>query len=88
MTVTAPLLPPKLHTVPFVPKPSHISNSRLLKKPRLADIRPEAGLDAELGELIARDVGLVTELGWEEFIKRRRGSGDLTETKDVKHPAR
>ena len=47
-----------------------------------------AVVDAELGELIARDVGLVTQLGWEEFVKRRRGRGDLTEMQGVKHPAR
>ena len=42
----------------------------------------------DLGTLIRRDVELVGRLGWEEFVKERRGRGDLTEMNGVHHPAR
>ena len=47
-----------------------------------------AEVSDDLGELISRDVALVKELGWEEFVRKRRGRGDLTEMKGVIHPAR
>ena len=31
---------------------------------------------------------LLSRLGWHEFVKRRRGRGDITSLKNVKHPAR
>ena len=38
------------------------------------DTRPAAEVPADLGKLIQRDVKLVEELGWEDFVKRRRGA--------------
>ena len=43
------------------------------------DTRPQIGLPQELGELIQRDVAAVRKLGWEEFLRERRGKGDLTD---------
>ena len=31
---------------------------------------------------------MVEKLGWEGFVKERRGRGDMTEMKGVHHPAR
>ena len=53
-----------------------------------SDTRPTIEFSAELGELIFRDSKLVEELGWEKFVKRRRGVGDLTEMENLRHPAR
>ena len=58
------------------------------KRRKTVDTRPSAGVPGKLGKLISRDVKLVEELGWEEFVKRRRGRGDLTEMIRVNHPAR
>ena len=52
------------------------------------DNRPTAEIPADIGELIKRDVELLEKLGWDEFVKRRRGRGDLTEMHGVNHPAR
>lgn len=44
---------------------------------------------ANLGTYIARDVGLLQELGWERFIRTRRGKSDLNEAVGaIRHPAR
>ena len=45
-------------------------------------------MPAELGEYIERDVALLQQLGWTEFIRQRRGRGDLAHLHNVHHPAR
>jgi len=52
------------------------------------DNRPSAEIPSDIGKLIKRDVALLGKLGWEDFVKQRRGRGDLTDMKGVKHPAR
>jgi hypothetical protein len=43
----------------------------------------------ELGECVRRDVCLLRDLGWEEFIRQRRGRSDLSDQVDtIRHPAR
>ena len=49
----------------------------------VADHLPE-----ELGELICRDVQLLSRLGWRQFVKRKRGRGDFSDLGNVDHPAR
>jgi len=79
----APLpLPPPLITPPITPRP--LPRSR---RARL-DTRPTVEFYAELGELIERDAKLVEDLGWDKFVRGRRGVGDLTEMENVQHPAR
>ena len=41
-----------------------------------------------LGQLIARDSLLLNELGWERFVRERRGRGDIQELDELNHPAR
>ena len=71
--------------VPPTHQPS-LAPSQTQIRPR--DTRPSVGVPPELGKLIERDSRLVQELGWEEFVRRRRERGDLTEIKNVDHPAR
>ena len=52
------------------------------------DTRPQIGLPEELGELIQHDVAAVRKLGWEEFVRERRGKGDLADMSSIHHPAR
>ena len=47
-----------------------------------------AAISDELGEYIARDTQLVRDLGWEEFVKERRGQGEFSDLGGVEHPAR
>eukprot|EP00985_Skeletonema_marinoi_P002332 scaffold977_cov149-Skeletonema_marinoi.AAC.1 len=42
----------------------------------------------ELGELITRDVELLSRVGWRSFVKHRRGRGDFSSLDNVNHPAR
>ena len=45
-------------------------------------------MPAELGELIHRDVDQIRTLGWEGFVKKRRGKGDLSGLDELDgHPA-
>ena len=69
--------------------PTHpTSNAPAQTQQRQRDTRPSVGVPPELGKLIERDSRLVQELGWEEFVRRRRQRGDLTEMENVDHPAR
>ena len=52
------------------------------------DEQPRVEVPDELGKLIARDMALVERDGWEAFVKERRGRGDLTDMRNVDHPAR
>ena len=47
---------------------------------------PAPGLSQDLGKCIARDVELVQKLGWNNFVRQRRGRGDLS-VSNVPHPA-
>ena len=38
--------------------------------------------------MIARDVHLLSRLGWQEFVRLRRGRGDIASLDAIKHPAR
>ena len=42
----------------------------------------------ELGEYIERDVALLQQLGWTEFIRQRHRRGNLAHLHNVHHPAR
>jgi len=49
---------------------------------------PSSVTSEELGELIRRDVELITRVGWQSFVKQRRGRGDFSTLDNVNHPAR
>ena len=42
----------------------------------------------DLGEYIARDVKLLQQLGWHQFVQRRRSRSDFSDLVNVHHPAR
>ena len=47
------------------------------------------GLPKDLGEYVSRDVELLQQVGWENFVKTRRQGGDLADLNNVKnHHAR
>ena len=46
-------------------------------------------MSEELGELIKQDCLLLSRVGWQEFVRHRRGRGDFTSLDNIKnHPAR
>ena len=53
--------------------------------PQRSVLRPPAVVPAELGELVDRDSALVEELGWREFVRRRRPRSDIGSL-HVPHP--
>ena len=40
-------------------------------------------IPGEPGEYIARDTGLVRDLGWEEFVKKRMSRGEFSDLGEV-----
>jgi hypothetical protein len=72
--------PPKgKRTLPAGPQPS----------PKRASVNlPSSMTSEELGELIMRDVELLSRVGWRSFVKHRRGRGDFSSLDNVNHPAR
>ena len=83
LPVPKPLPPPTTQTIQPPTKPSYQIASPV-KRAKFIHDRPETGIEEALGKLIERDVELVRKLGWEEFVTRRRGRGEM----DVRHPAR
>lgn len=45
-------------------------------------------MSPELGECIARDSRLLKQLGWRDFVKRKRPRSDIATLENVDHPAR
>ena len=48
----------------------------------------EPPVPVELGELIQRDVELLSQVGWQTFVKQRRSDGDIASLNNINHPAR
>lgn len=90
-----PQLPSQLSSAsPCVLSPS-LSNKR--KDPLPAAQPPESKksvlslasqVSKDLGEYIARDVKLLQQLGWHQFVKQRRPHSDFSNLANVHHPAR
>ena len=58
-------------------------------KPAPASLRPlTLDMSDELGKCIRKDTSLLRQLGWEEFIKRKRPRGDFALLDNVHHPAK
>ena len=97
--VPGPLSPPSLVTNNAQPTPPTTNTSTVRpSKKRSLQVGPTPAkriasakggeLPQELGELIARDVHLLSRLGWQEFVRLRRGRGDIASLDAIKHPAR
>ena len=65
-------------TIQAAPAPVH----------RSAPSIPVGDVPKELGELIERDVQLLSTMGWHDFALHRRGRGDFASLLDLDHPAR
>jgi hypothetical protein len=78
----SPSIPPPKgkRTLPAGPQPS----------PKRASVNLPSSMTTseELGELIMRDVELLSSVGWRSFVKHRRGRGDFSSLDNVNHPAR
>ena len=48
----------------------------------------QTSLPNELGKLISRYATPVAKLGWEDFLKHRRGRGNFSRLGAFQHPAR
>ena len=81
-------------SLPPPPRDNLVTAPPVAKRRSLASREPRAPrprqdtLPPDLGEFITRDSRLVRELGWEEFVARRRGRGDFADLLQVQHPAR
>eukprot|EP00956_Cyclotella_meneghiniana_P016236 scaffold25548_cov48-Cyclotella_meneghiniana.AAC.1 len=93
------LSPPPLHSQwssasPCVLSPS-LSNKRKAPLPAAQPPAPKKSVlslasqvPKDLGEYIARDVKLLQQLGWHQFVKQRRPRSDFANLANVHHPAR
>ena len=73
------LLPEEARVEAMIP-PCKRRDQATLLHPKLTTIHDE------LGEYISRDAQLVSDLGWEFFIKNRRGRGDFSDLGGVDEP--
>ena len=67
-----PSLPATLSS-PLLASPSKPKNIKCA----LSTLAYEARESSELGEYVASDVALLKSLGWEAFVKSKRGRGDI-----------
>ena len=88
---------PEQGYIPHNPSPSPcvvpVSTKRTLPQVALPPAKRasqvvEPPVPVELGELIQRDVELLSQLGWQKFVKQRRGDGDIASLNNINHPAR
>jgi hypothetical protein len=83
--------------VPHIPSPNPclvpVSSKRTLPQVALPPAKRasqvvEPPVPVELGELIQRDVELLSQVGWQTFVKQRRSDGDIASLNNINHPAR
>ena len=90
----APPLPAPRRTrgVPSTPSPARKRprpSAPPASKSKPSPIAACYGLTKELGECIARDVDLLQRVGWNAFVKERRGEGDFSSLRNLDgYPAR
>ena len=59
------------------------------KRRAAVEVVGNKSVSEELGELIKQDCLLLSRVGWQEFVRHRRGRGDFTSLDNIKnHPAR
>jgi len=59
---------------------------RAQKRPRTEDPGQQASVELNLRKYIERDTHLLSTVGWNEFVRERRGRGDLGDLV-IEHPA-
>ena len=57
------------------------------KRPNRIPRQQQVKLPDNIGKYVVRDAEEVTRIGWREFVRRRRGSGDFSSLSEVEHPA-
>ena len=79
-------LPPDLILIPQKVVRGYAMMSPIKRGTQFTLLRPQQStLPEKLGEHVAQDATLVEKLGWEKFVKERKGQGDLTELKKAKY---
>ena len=87
-TFSTPLSPP---IPPNNPTSVIITEQPSPKRRRVASsLRPPAAVDVstDLGTYIKRDVQLLREKGWKNFVTHRRKRGDFADVSSIPHPAK
>ena len=87
-TFSTPLSPP---IPPNNPTSVTITEQPSPKRRRVASsLRPPAAVDVstDLGTYIKRDVQLLREKGWKNFVTHRRKRGDFADVSSIPHPAK
>ena len=85
--------PPSSSYTPHTNKrssPQQVQSSPRPNKRRAADeVLGNQSVSEELGELIAKDCLLLSRVGWQKFVRHRRGRGDFASLDNItSHPAR
>ena len=73
-------------TRPITPAPSPFPPSQKNTKCSSSTLAYQERESSELGEYVANDVALLNSLGWEAFVKSKRGRGDIGQL-NKPHPA-
>ena len=81
-------LAPSPLSLPSQKRPPPRSKEPTAKRPTRIPRPTQAHIPDDIGKYVARDVKEVEQLGWAEFVRRRRGRGDFASLEDVGHPAR
>lgn len=84
---TVPPPSPKRAAVTIIGPPNKKPNASVVAPLRSA-LQTAQQLPAELGKYVERDLALLQKLGWQEFVRQRRGLGDFTSLDRLRHPAR
>ena len=58
------------------------------KRPTRIPWPQQAMLPDDIRKYAVHDAKAVTRLGWTEFVRRRRGRGDISSLSEVEYPAR
>jgi hypothetical protein len=73
-------------TPPAAIAPSRPTELRAQKRLRTEDPGSQASVDLNLRKYIDHDAHLLSTIGWNEFVRERRGRGDLGDL-EFEHPA-
>ena len=71
------------------PIPSSSPSEPATKRRKTTTLRPPVAVEVseDLGTYIRRDVKLLKQLGWTDFVKGRRNRGDFADVSTLPHPA-
>ena len=82
------VLPSLVQSTQAPPKRFRSTQAATAPTRRPVPSNPVGDVPKELGELIERDVELLSHMGWNDFVRKRRGRGDFASLLDLDHPAR